>query len=69
MAQEKLIDKFHILLTDPGRNLSHKIVQDIRNGIIRNLAKFISIFDVEERELTIDLLLAAQKDYARWRSR
>jgi len=36
--------------------------QETRNGIILNLSKFISIFDIDEREYVIDVITNLKKD-------
>ncbi|KAM3130189.1 hypothetical protein pb186bvf_017689 [Paramecium bursaria] len=61
ITKESLIHVLEALISDKS--------QDIRNGIILNLDKFIRIFDLEEREYVIDLLLGIQKDIHKWRNK
>lgn len=50
-------------------SLASDKVQEVRNGIVLNLSKFISILPMEERDYVIDLLLSFQKDHHKWRTR
>ncbi|CAK70915.1 unnamed protein product (macronuclear) [Paramecium tetraurelia] len=61
LSKEHLITVLETLAQDK--------LQEVRNGIVLNLSKFISIFPIEERDYVIDLLLNFQKDQHKWRTR